>query len=130
MDKNLLAAFQAAADVKARSRAELKTFDIPGVGETTFRKLNQAELRDYIGLMTEAAQKESGGTADLLLVYREMIYDCCPTLQDPELCKALGLVDPLDVVDALFDPMELMTLSSQLVDWLGLGGKGQDVLKN
>lgn len=128
MDKKILDTFQAAAEAKAKSRAETKNFAVPGVGELPFRKLNQAEQRDYIGRLTEAAQRESGGTAELLLVYREMIFDCCPTLQDKELRETLGVIDPLDVVDVLFDPSELIALAVQLTSWLGFGK--EDAVKN
>ena len=62
----------------------------------------------------------------------QVIYDCCPALQDPELHKALGVTDPYDTVWALMDVRDVNVLSAAVFAWLGLiaGDDNEDPVKN
>ena len=48
--------------------------------------------------------------------------DCCDDLQDPELHKVLGVVDPYDTVPRLMDVAEIDQLGGALMRWMGLIG--------
>ena len=53
-------------------------------------------------------------------ICKQMIYDCCPSLQDDELVKTLGCVDPYDVVLKLLDIAEIDELGLKLLKWQGI----------
>ena len=53
-------------------------------------------------------------------ICKQMIYDCCPSLQDDELVKTLGCVDPYDVVPKLLDIAEIDELGLKLLKWQGI----------
>lgn len=68
-------------------------------------------------------------TAKMVKGFEKLIYQCCDQLQDPELHKELGVVDPLDTVDILFDLGEKMAIGEQLMDLVNVEGKVK-VIKN
>ncbi len=77
-----------------------------------------------MGRMVEA--EESKNFVDICNAQAEMIYDCCPTLQDTELLKTLGAeADPYSVVPMLMDVMEVVALADELAEWMGLS-KGKE----
>ncbi len=126
MDKALLNSFAARAEQKKKSRMEVKPFEIPGVGRVAFTKLGYSATVELMGRMAEAS--ESGGYADICNAQAEMIYDCCPTLQDPELHKELDAeADPYSVVPMLMDVTEITVLADELARWMGFS---EDAAKN
>ncbi len=129
MDKALLTAFAERAEQKSKSRTECRKFEFPGVGELLFSKLTQRGMIDLMGEMAEATQKP-GGFASALDAQIRLIYDCCPTLQDSELQKALGVVDPYDTVLKLLDAPEAMELADKLGEWMGIIAVDEKTVKN
>ncbi len=128
MDKALLNSFAERAAQKKKSRMEVKPFEIPGVGAVAFTKLGYSASVELMGRMAEANEKGAGSYADIYNAQAEMIYDCCPTLQDPELLKELGAeADPYSVVPMLMDVMEIIALADELAQWMGLS---EDTVKN
>ncbi len=126
MDKALLNSFAARAEQKKKSRMEVKPFEIPGVGKVAFTKLGYSASVELMGRMVEA--EGSKNFADICNAQAEMIYDCCPTLQDSELLKELGAeADPYSVVPMLMDVAEIAALAAELVTWMNLSG---DAIKN
>lgn len=128
MDSKLLEAFAARAEQKQKSRAEAKTFALGGV-ETEFVKPKQSDQLAYYEALSESA-----GAADLLDTCVQLIYDCCPALQDAELQQTLGVTDPYDTVRRLLDLREIDQLGGALMTWLGLIGSetrsAEDTAKN
>ena len=125
MDQKLLETLAARAEQKEKSRAETKTFTI---GETAmeFVKPSQGKMLEYFESMVE-----SSGAAGVLSLATTMIYDCCPSLQEPELHAALGVVDPMDTDGKLLDMMEINALGNKLADWIGLNpAAAEDTVKN
>lgn len=116
MDKKLLDQLAARAEQKAKDRLEVKRFSVGGV-EMQFRKPKQAAQLEYYGRLSEA-----GGADDIVPLCAQLIYDCCDDLQDPELHKALGVVDPYDTVPRLMDVAEIDQLGGALMRWMGLIG--------
>lgn len=116
MDKNLLQAFAERAEQKQKDRAEVKEFDFPGIGKLPFQKMSQRDQLYLIGKITENADHYE----KLMEAEVEMIFDCCPTLQDVELQKELGVVDPFDAVWKLLDVTEIQEVASKLTRWMGL----------
>lgn len=121
MDKALLNLFTERAEQKEKSRMEVKPFEIPGVGEVPFNKLGYSASIELMGRMAEA--QESKNFVDVCNAQAETIYDCCPTLQDPELLKELGAeADPYSVVPMLMDVAEIAALATKLIEWMNSSG--------
>jgi len=65
-----------------------------------------------------------------------IVYNCVvePNLMDAELQKELGCVEPTDIVDMLFKPGEITSISGHCMELAGYGGDGirkiDDDLKN
>ena len=114
MDKKLLDQLAARAEQKAKDRMEIKTFSVGGV-DMQFHKPKQAEQLEYYGTLAEAE-----GAETLIPLCAQLIYDCCDDLHDPELHKALGVVDPYDTASRLMDIVEIDKLGGDLMRWMGL----------
>ncbi|MDD6937026.1 MAG: hypothetical protein PUI99_08915 [Clostridiales bacterium] len=126
MDKNLMETLVARAEQKAKSRTEAKEFDVPDVGKLLFVKPSQSKTLEFFERMAD-----SSGAADIFQVGVDMIYDCCPTLQDAELQAALAIVEPTDIVPRLMDVWQIDKLSGMLSRWLGLTeDKAEQTVKN
>lgn len=117
MDKKLLEQLAARAEQKAKARLEIKTFSVGGV-DMKFHKPKQAEQLEYYGTLAEA-----DGAEALIPLCAQLIYDCCDDLHDPELHKALGVVDPYDTAFRLMDIVEIDKLGGDLMRWMGLLAK-------
>lgn len=117
MDKNLLDQLAARAEQKAKDRLEIKVFSVGGV-DMKFHKPKQAEQLEYYGTLAEA-----DGAEALIPLCAQLIYDCCDDLHDPELHKALCVVDPYDTAFRLMDIVEIDKLGGDLMRWMGLLAK-------
>lgn len=117
MDKKLLDQLAARAEQKAKDRLEIKVFSVGGV-DMQFHKPKQAEQLEYYGTLAEA-----DGAEALIPLCAQLIYDCCDDLHDPELHKALGVVDPYDTAFRLMDIVEIDKLGGDLMRWMGLLAK-------
>lgn len=127
MDKNLLEALAARAEQRAQARSEIKPFVIGGQ-KIACRKLTPTQQLEYYSAVAEA-----GGAAAMIDVCVSLIYDSCPDLQDTELHKALGVIDPYDTVRHLMGVREIDRLGGQLLEWNGLladDGAAEDAAKN
>lgn len=115
MNKTLLEQFAQKAEQKAQSRLELKTFSLAGI-DTPFKQLSHNEKLEYFEMLVEAGSNVAKNNN----ICKQMIYDCCPSLQDDELVKTLGCVDPYDVVPKLLDIAEIDELGLKLLKWQGI----------
>lgn len=115
MDKKLLQLFAARAEQKEKSRLEVKEFDFPGIGKLAFYKPKQTEILEYMEALAEGK-----GVKDAMEIVKSVIYDCCPTLQDPELHQSLGVTDPYDTVLRLMDISEINDFGAAVFEWVGL----------
>lgn len=115
MNKTLLEQFAQKAEQKAKSRLELKMFPVGGI-DTPFKQLKHDEKLEYFEMMVEAGTNFARNNN----ICKQMIYDCCPVLQDEELMKALDVVDPYDVVAKLMDIAEIDELGLKLFKWQGI----------
>ena len=116
MDKKLLDQLAARAEQKAKDRLEIKVFSVSGV-DMKFHMLKETQKLECYGTLAEAT------TADLIPLCVQLIYDCCDDLHDPELHKALGVVDPYDTAFRLMDIVEIDKLGGDLMRWMGLLAK-------
>ena len=119
MDKKLLEALSARAEQRDEAKRKGAKFYVAG------------EELDFVqpGVDVKLSYAEalnSGDTAALLRSCANVIYDCCPALQEPELHAALGVTDPYDTVWALMDVAEVNRLALEVYEWLGLVPRDED----
>ena len=83
-----------------------------------FRKLNDKELIEFMGLISDADDMEKN-----IKAIDTLIYNCCPALQDTELHNQLDVNDPEDIPSMLWTVAERIALSDELSDFLNLENK-------
>lgn len=115
MQKADFDALVAKAERRKAAKREVKLIDAPGVGALELHKPGDAAMLDYLGRFAEA-----DGMEDTLALTNEIVYACCPQLQDAALHEALGVRDPLDVIPTLFDVLEQNALGERVCRWLGM----------
>ena len=127
MDKKLLDALAAKAEQRKADKTKAKQFEVGGQMLDFVKIGHTAQLDAY-----EAFIEASGNVSTSLSIAAQVIYDCCPALQEPELHAALGITDPYDVIWALMDVREVNELAASLFAWLGLidGDEDEDPAKN
>ncbi len=120
-DKTLLSAFAARAEQKRKSRMEFKKFEVPGIGPVPFQKLSPSASVDFMARVAEGSERGADGYADVFNARAELIYDCCPTLQDVDLLRELGTEDdPYSTIPLLMDMTEISKLADELMIWMGM----------
>ena len=127
MDKKLLDALAAKAEQRKADKAKVIQFKVGGQLLDFVKIGHTAQLDAYEAFLAARDQP-----AQMLNIGAQLIYDCCPALQDPELHTALGVTDPYDVIWALMDVQEVNALAAVLFTWLGLiaGVEDEDPVKN
>lgn len=88
----------------------------------TFKKPSDDFILDIIDEMGD-----NRDTKTMVAAFEKLIYECCEMLQDTEFQKELEVVDPLDTVRVLFDLTDKMEIGEQLMDWLDIGGKANEI---
>ena len=127
MDKKLLDALAAKAEQRKADKAKVIQFKVGGQLLDFVKIGHTAQLDAYEAFLAARDQP-----AQMLNIGAQLIYDCCPALQDTELHTALGVTDPFDVIWALMDVQEVNALAAVLFTWLGLiaGDEDEDPVKN
>lgn len=121
MDKKLLDALAAKAEQRKAEKAKGKQFAVGGEMLDFVRIGHTAQLDAF-----EAFAEAQGKPSQLMAIGAQVIYDCCPALQDTALHAALGVTDPYDTVWALMDVAEVNQLANELFVWLGILPKDAD----
>lgn len=127
MDKKLLDALAAKAEQRKADKAKVIRFKVGGQLLDFVKIGHTAQLDAYEAFLAAREQP-----AQMLNIGAQLIYDCCPALQDPEMHTALGVTDPYDVIWVLMDVREVNSLAAALFTWLGLidGDEDEDPAKN
>lgn len=115
MNKSLLEQFALKAEERAQSKLEIAIFEVGGI-PTEFKKLSLSQQLEYYEAFTEA----NTSTEILNNVCKSLIYDSCPALQDTELHKTVGVVEPYDIVNKLIDLADIDELGLNLMRWNGI----------
>ena len=141
MDKNLLETLKKRAADREAARIEIKEFDVGGI-PMKFKKLSQSERLSYyarlMAAMGNATDEGENGKIKInkdemaicleesTTIRAQLIYESCPTLQDPELLKETDTIDPFDIVWKLMDIQEINDLGIDLSEWMGISQSPRD----
>ena len=124
-NKLTLADFTKKATDKYNNRKMIMEIEVEGMnGTVTFTRPSQNDLLIYMSKNANAIKTEEGknGKAqvaemDFVLMADaavELVYNACSFLQDDNLQKTLGVVDPFDVVTKVFSPDMAIDIAKQI----------------
>ncbi len=80
----------------------------------TLKKPSDDRLYDYVN--------DAGSMQDIRVVMganKQLIYDCCQELHDKELHDALGVKDPYDLMNELFDLTDVKEIMNKFNKFIG-----------
>lgn len=61
----------------------------------------------------------NGSTGNVVSAYKKLIYHSCPMLQDTKLHEQLGVVNPYDIILALFEISDILLIGDELFNFTG-----------
>lgn len=97
--------------------------EIP-VGEKVlvFKRLSNKQQISALNKLNERAD-----ISDAIEIYKTMIYDSCDILHDTKLHKECDVIDPLDIIDVLFDVGEILKIGDELIEFNGLTSLADEI---
>lgn len=91
-------------------------------GYLTAKMLSDDKTMELLDLVTEDISY-----SDQIELNKQLVYYAFPYLQSTELHAALDIVDPFDVVAALFSLGEINTLAGEVMTFLNLDGIADEI---
>lgn len=92
--------------------------------ELTFKKPSDDTVCDVLDTM-----EDMKCMSKVIEGYKKLIYLCCDMLQDSKLHEALGVQDPFDTVNKLFNLADITEIGEQLLELIDFNKK-VDKVKN
>lgn len=109
--------FIAKAQQKKQDEFRIKKVYIKSLdGEITIEKIGLNSITNAI----DSIQKDES-MANIIDVYKELIYSSCKMLHNKELHNSLEVTDPLDTVTELFELGEIMEIGEEILSLHGFG---------
>lgn len=113
---------------KSQKKPPITVF-VPSLGgELTFEAPDREAIIDLLDGATDVAT--GGGMKAMYDAFKKTMYMLCDTLRDPELHEAYGVKDPLEIVDKLFEPQEVISMGELLTDSNKPVKKVDEAIKN
>lgn len=105
--------------IREENKFKTKEVYIKSIDKTlVFNKLSEEKILD---LMSNVKDIENINMSENYELCKQVIYFSCPMLQSTELHKELEIVDPLDVISALFEMKEVFEITEEISELIGLG---------
>lgn len=96
---------------KEQDRLTIKEIEIPSIGKAlTFRRPTRAEICEFMDRITQTEQQ----TEEMLEAFQGLIYACCDGLHSQELFEQIGIDDPEEVVPAIMDDVDILTVGDEV----------------
>lgn len=100
---------------REQDKMKVKEIEVPSMGGTLlFQKMPENKLMDIM----DELQNDNSLSANIA-VERKVIYHCCPMLQDTKLHSELGIIEPYDVVEKLFNTQETDSIAKDVMELNG-----------
>ncbi len=97
-----------------KDKMAVKEIYIPSMeGTLLFKRIPEDDMLGLLDEIDENGNKRSQNVE----ASRKLIYMSCPDLQNPELHKELGIIDPFDVVRAIFSIEEANEIGTELLEF-------------
>lgn len=116
----------AAKEQREKDRLMVKEIDIPALGGSLLFKRPSDEL---IFDLVESVQKDDS-LANSCDQYATVLHACCDQLRDPELREALDVSNPVDVVYAILDAGDIVSVGDQVCQMNSLYQTAEESVKN
>ena len=101
---------------REKDKMKVMSIYIPSMdGELIFNSLPEHKLLSILDGISGDNRVED------INMEREFIYTSCKDLQNPELHKMLGIIDPIDVVREVFTLQETDDIAKELLKFNGIG---------
>lgn len=101
---------------REKDKMKVMSIYIPSMdGELIFNSLPEHKLLSILDGISGDNRVED------INMEREFIYSSCKDLQNPELHKMLGIIDPIDVVREVFTLQETDDIAKELLKFNGIG---------
>lgn len=108
---------------KEENKYKIKEIYVTSMGSIlTFKKPNEDLMLDTIDDIGDGKN-----TRNIYAAFKKLIYMCCDMLQDTELHKELEVIDPLDVVNLIFEFEDIMEIGEQLMDFINPSSKVEEI---
>ena len=96
---------------KDTDKLTVKEIEIPSIGKAlTFRRPTRAEICEFMDGITQTDQQ----TEEMLEVFQGLIYSCCDDLHSQELFDQLGIDNPEEIVPAIMDDADILTVGDEV----------------
>jgi len=91
--------------------------------------LKRIPLTQVVDLL-DKLDGESIKLKDCIELYKELIYRCCPILQNKELQDEFGCAEPYDIVTEVFEDNvgEINTVAEQVLDMYGMADEHKPII--
>lgn len=101
---------------REHDKMKVAEIEVPSIGGTILlKKIPENKLLDII----DEGQK-GDSLSENFAAERKLIYMCCPILQDTKLHQELGVVEPYDVVEKIFDLQETELIAKEAMKLNGV----------
>lgn len=110
---------------REKDKMKVMSIYIPSMdGELIFNSLPEHKLLSILDGIS------GDNRAEDINMEREFIYSSCKDLQNPELHKMLGIIDPIDVVREVFTLQETDDIAKELLKFNGIGTDENKIVAN
>lgn len=110
---------------REKDKMKVMSIYIPSMdGELIFNSLPEHKLLSILDGISGDNRVED------INMEREFIYSSCKDLQNPELHKMLGIIDPIDVVREVFTLQETDDIAKELLKFNGIGTDENKIVAN
>ena len=107
---------------------EQDTFKAKDINVTSMdRALTFIKPKDEILLDVIDEMGEGKGMGEMVQAFKTLIYHTCPMLQDPDFHKELDILDPMDIVQAVFDLSDIIEIGEQLMELVNINAKVEQI---
>ncbi len=110
---------------REKDKMKVMSIYIPSMGgELIFNSLPEHKLLSILDGIS------GDNRAEDINMEREFIYSSCKDLQNPELHKMLGIIDPIDVVREVFTLQETDDIAKEILKFNGIGTDENKIVAN
>ena len=110
---------------REKDKMKVMSIYIPSMGgELIFNSLPEHKLLSILDGIS------GDNRAEDINMEREFIYSSCKDLQNPELHKMLGIIDPIHVVREVFTLQETDDIAKEILKFNGIGTDENKIVAN
>lgn len=96
-------------------------------GNLVLKRISLSQVADLLDKLDDENIKLN----DCIEMYKELIYKCCPILQNKELQEEFGCAEPYDIITEVFEDNvgEINTVAEQILEMYGMAEEHKSIIK-